>query len=178
MPCHWWIAGGYAIELAVGHRVRDHSDIDVMMLREDQLRLHDALRSWEHWAVDPPGVLRPWEPAEVLPPTVHDIWCRPGPDEPWRIQVMLDERSGGEWVSRRHPGVRRPLARIGEASPDGIPYLAPEIQLFYKAKRPRPQDLIDFFAILPALTTARRRWLSEAFSHCFGAHPWQEQLAC
>lgn len=148
-----------------------------MMLRPDQLHLHEAMRGWERWAVDPPGILRPWEPAEVLPSTVHDIWCRPRPDEPWRIQVMLDETDGGEWVSRRDPGVHRPLAGIGETDPDGIPYLAPEIQLFYKAKQPRPKDEIDFLAILPVLTKAQRRWLSEALSHCFGSHPWQDQLA-
>ncbi|GLY76667.1 nucleotidyltransferase domain-containing protein [Actinoallomurus iriomotensis] len=177
LPCPWWIAGGYAIELAVGRRVRDHGDIDVMMLRRDQFHLHDALRGWECWAADPPGVLRPWEPSEVLPPAVHDIWCRPGPGEPWRVQVMLDEADGEEWVSRRDPAVRRPLAGIGAAGPDGIPYLAPEIQLFYKAKRPRRKDETDLLAVLPLLDEARRRWLSEALAHCFGAHPWRERLA-
>jgi hypothetical protein len=177
MPCRWWIAGGYAIELAVGHRVRDHGDIDVMMLRPDQLHLHGALRGWECWAADPPGVLRPWEAAEILPRPVHDIWCRPGPDRPWRVQVMLDETNGGEWVSHRDPGIRRPLAEIGRTGPDGIPYLAPEIQLFYKSKRPRPKDHADFLAVLPVLSPEQRGWLSGALSRSFGAHPWQEQLA-
>jgi hypothetical protein len=45
MPCRWWIAGGYAIELAVGHRVREHGGIDVMMPRPDQLHLHGTLRA-------------------------------------------------------------------------------------------------------------------------------------
>jgi hypothetical protein len=177
MPCQWWIAGGYAIELAVGHRVRDHGDIDVMMLRQDQLHVHDALRGWECWAADPPGVLRPWPPAEVLPSAVHDIWCRPQPDKPWRIQVMLDEANGAEWVSRRDPGIRRPLTGIGKTGPEGIPYLAPEIQLFYKAKQPRQKDQTDFRAVLPVLTTAQRRWLNQALARCFGTHPWQEELA-
>ncbi|MGW0787587.1 nucleotidyltransferase domain-containing protein [Streptomyces sp. NPDC002911] len=26
----WWIAGGYAIELAVGHAFLEHSDVDVL----------------------------------------------------------------------------------------------------------------------------------------------------
>ncbi|WP_232836957.1 nucleotidyltransferase domain-containing protein [Lentzea terrae] len=33
----WWVAGGYAIELAVGRPLRPHSDIDVLLLRRDQL---------------------------------------------------------------------------------------------------------------------------------------------
>ena len=83
MPCPWWIAGGYAIELAVGQPVRDHGDIDVMVLRQDQIHVQDALHGWEWWAGDPPGTLRPWQPGEHLPAGVHDVWCRPGPGEPW-----------------------------------------------------------------------------------------------
>lgn len=58
VTCRWSVADGYAIELAVGHRIRDHGDINVMMLRPDQLHLHGALRGWECWAVDPPSALR------------------------------------------------------------------------------------------------------------------------
>ena len=65
MPCLWWIAGGYAIELAVGQPVRDHGDIDVMVLHQDQLHVQDALHGWEWWASDPPGTLRPWQPASA-----------------------------------------------------------------------------------------------------------------
>lgn len=39
----WWIAGGYAVELAVGRAFRDHADIDVLLLREDQLAAQRAL---------------------------------------------------------------------------------------------------------------------------------------
>jgi hypothetical protein len=42
MPCPWWIAGGYAIELAIGWPLRDHDDIDVMVLRQDQFYVGPA----------------------------------------------------------------------------------------------------------------------------------------
>jgi hypothetical protein len=177
MPCPWWVAGGYAIELAIGRSIRDHGDIDVMMLRRDQLHVQQALRDWEWWAADPPGILRPWIPRERLRAGVHDIWCRRGPGEPWRIQVMLDESSDGEWVSRRNPGIRRPLTDIGKTSRDGIRYLTPEIQLFYKAKSPRPKDEADFTAALPFLAPAQRRWLSDALTLAYGEHPWRERLS-
>jgi Aminoglycoside-2''-adenylyltransferase len=32
----WWITGGWAIDLAVGHVTRDHSDVNVMMLERDE----------------------------------------------------------------------------------------------------------------------------------------------
>lgn len=44
------------------------------------------------------------------PGGVHDIWCRPGRAEPWRIQVIIDESSDGDWVSRRDPSIRRPIS--------------------------------------------------------------------
>jgi hypothetical protein len=116
-------------------------------------------------------------PREHLRAGVHDVWCRPGPGESWRIQVMIEESGDGDWVSRRDPGIRRPLAGIGRASSDGIRYLAPEIQLYYKAKNPRPKDEADFTAVLPFLTQAQRQWLSGTLARAFGDHPWRDQLA-
>ncbi|MGX1524132.1 nucleotidyltransferase domain-containing protein, partial [Streptomyces albidoflavus] len=142
----WWIAGGYAVELAVGRAFRGHADIDVLLLREDQLAAQRALAGWEWWAADPPGTLRPWAAGEILPPGVHDIWCRPGPEAPWRVQLMLDEAQDGHWVSRRDPRVRRPLDTLGATTAEGVPFLAPEVQLHYKAKARRPKDEEDFTA--------------------------------
>jgi hypothetical protein len=173
----WWIAGGYAIELAAGRPVREHADIDVLLLRRDQLAVQRALPGWQWQAADPPGSLRPWRPAELLPASVHDIWCRPGPGEPWRIQVMLDESSGSDWVSRRDERIRRPVATLGSVAAGGIPYLAPEIQLFYKGKAPRPKDETDFTAALPILTGPQREWLRDALSLVYGpGHPWRTRL--
>ncbi|MGW1894158.1 nucleotidyltransferase domain-containing protein [Streptomyces sp. NPDC002004] len=172
----WWVAGGFAIELAVGQRIRSHGDIDVLLLRRDQREAQQVLAGWQWWAADPPGSLRPWAWGEVLPLRVHDIWCRPGPDDPWRIQVMLDESRGQEWVSRRDPRVCRPISTLGMTSADGVPYLAPDVQLYYKAKTPRLKDEEDFEAVLPVLTDPQRRWLVEAISKTYGPHPWIERL--
>ena len=49
----WWIAGGYAFELAAGRPVRSHADIDVIMLRPDQLAAQLTLAGWEWQAADP-----------------------------------------------------------------------------------------------------------------------------
>lgn len=177
MSCPWWIAGGHAIELAAGRPVREHEDIDVLVLRRDQLHVQQALRGWEWWAADPPRTLRPWRPGERLGPGIHDIWCRPGPGQPWRIQVMLDESDGQDWVSHRDARIRRPLSGIGQVTGTGIPYLAAEVQLFYKARSRRPKDEADFTAIRPLLTQAQQRWLSAALATALGEHPWRDQLA-
>lgn len=172
----WWVAGGYAIELAVGRAFRDHADVDVLVLRRDQLAVQETLGSWEWWAADPPGTLRPWRRGELLPAGVDDVWCRPSAAAPWRIQVMLDETEGDEWVSRRNPAVRRAVAGLGGVSADGIPYLAPEVQLFAKARDTRPKDEQDFAAALPVLDGPQRQWLAEALRKTFGEHPWLDRL--
>lgn len=172
----WWVAGGYAIELAVGYSFREHSDIDVLLLRRDQRVVQEVMPTWEWWAADPPGTLRPWQPGEILSAGVHDIWCRPGRSEPWQIQIMLDEAEGQDWISRRCAQVRRPINLLGRHSTEGVPYLAPEVQLFYKAHQPRPKDEEDFGAALPTLDVGQRQWLAAAIAQAYGDHPWGEHL--
>ncbi|MFI1830910.1 amino acid transporter [Streptomyces sp. NPDC020412] len=173
----WWIAGGHAVEHAVGRAFRAHADVDVLLLRRDQHLAQEALPDWEWWAADPPGSLRPWARGEFLAPGVHDVWCRPGAGEPWRIQLMLDEAEGDEWVSRRCEQVRRPIASLtAPRGRDGVPYLAPEVQLFYKAKSPRPKDTQDFEETRPYLTPHQRAWLHESLTHAYGPTRWHEAL--
>jgi hypothetical protein len=44
-----------------------------------------------------------------------------------------------------------PLAHAIRRSSEGIPYLAPEIQLLYKARDARPEDQADFKCCAPLL---------------------------
>jgi hypothetical protein len=173
----WWIAGGYAIELFVGRPVRTHADIDILLLRQDQQVVHDVVAGWDVHAADPPGTLRPWPAGEQLPTEVHDIWCREKPGGPWRLQVMLDVAIGDEWVSRRDARIRRPVGSIGMHTADGLPFLAPEIQLFYKAKGLLPKDQVDFDAAVPQLDRSARRWLDDSLAVTAPDHPWRAALA-
>lgn len=110
-------------------------------------------------------------PGEQLPASVHDVWCRPGPGLPWRIQVMLDESDGTDWVSRRDTRIRRPVDALGSRSSAGVPYVVPEVQLYYKAKNPRPEDETDFAAGLEVLDRAQRGWLHHALATTYGGPP-------
>jgi hypothetical protein len=82
----------------------------------------------------------------------------------------------GPWEPAR-PAHPAPIASLGSITADGIPYLAPEIQLFYKAKAPRSKDETDFTATLPILTEPQQQWLSYALSLVYGpGHPWHARL--
>lgn len=174
----WWIAGGYAIELAVGRSFREHGDLDVLVLRRDQLRLRALLATWDLHLADPPGAgtLRAWPESAGVPPLIHDVWCRRAPGQPWSVQVMVDESDGDEWVSRRDARVRRPVAQLGHVTADGIPYLRPAVQLFYKAKGVREKDQLDFEAVLPLLSDGERAWLSSALTLTLPGHVWLDRL--
>ncbi|MER7043910.1 nucleotidyltransferase domain-containing protein [Streptomyces jumonjinensis] len=174
----WWIAGGYAIELAVGRELRPHGDLDVLVLRRDQARVCEVMSGWDLFVADPPGrgKLRPWPPGEVLRPPLHDIWCRRTPAAPWSVQLMLDEAEGTQWVSRRTQEIRLPIDRLGKTSETGIPYLTPEVQLFYKAKATRDKDETDFEAVLPLLDAPARAWLADAINVTTPGHPWLRRL--
>ncbi len=136
----WWVGGGGAIDLFLGRQTREHADVDVTVLREDQEHVRRHLARWDlHVAHE--GTLAPWRDERLELP-VHTIWARRGDDAPWELELLLMETANGRWVFRRDPGITLPLDRIG-LERDGIPYLAPEIPLLYKAKEPREQDEAD-----------------------------------
>jgi hypothetical protein len=177
LACPWWIAGGYAIEHAVGHRLRTHADIDVLILRRDHATVRELLGDWDVWAADPPGTLRPWARGESLPDSVHDVWSRPTPAAGWKLQLMLDEADGDDWISRRDPRIRRPVASLTAAAAQAIPFAAPEIVLFYKASAPRAKDIVDLEAVWPVLSPSQRSWLITAVLMAYGeSSPWYGRL--
>lgn len=171
----WWVAGGYAVELTVGHAYRDHDDVDIALLRRDQLAVRRLLDGWDVHAAVMPRTLRPWALDEVLPEQAHDIWIRERPDGPWRFQLMLDESEGEEWIHRRDPRIRRPLTEL-TVEGDGFHWLVPEVQLLYKSRGMRPKDETDYEMVLPLLNAEQRHWLDRALETEHTTHPWRERL--
>jgi len=179
-PFPVWVAGGIALELAVGQSIREnHSDMDVFLLRHDHLIVRDWLSDWECWVADPPGSLREWPLGQELGTEMHDIWCRRTSDDDWRLQLMLDEVDiSGNWVSRRDAEIYAPLSEITRTTSSGVNYLAPHIQLYYKAKKPCEKDQIDFDAVMNSGITLDTNWLRNAISHSYGiTHSWLKSLS-
>ncbi|SRR6266545_1408184 len=106
----------------------------------------------------------------------HQTWARELATGKWRLDVFREPHDGQVWICRRDPRIRRPYAEIIERTPDGIPFLAPEIVLLFKAKLPRDKDEADFHAVLPKLNPRRRHWLANALEMISPAHPWHAVL--
>jgi hypothetical protein len=175
--CPWWIAGGWAIDLYLGRQTRVHSDIDVLVLRDDQLEMQQALAGWDLHAADPPGTLRGWRRGEVLPPAVHDVWCRRTSSSPWSLQLMIDDASDGVWTYRRDRRIERPVKELDGGACNGDPrVLTPEVQLLQKSASPRPKDEADFLAVHELLGADQRAWLVRSLALTAPNHPWLSQL--
>jgi hypothetical protein len=62
----YWIAGGWAIDLAVGRVTRDHADVDIMLLERDEHALRTDLTEVDVQLIGHDGQPGPW-PAGTEP---------------------------------------------------------------------------------------------------------------
>jgi len=174
----WWVAGGIAIDHFIGKKTREHSDLDILIQRSDQQAAQVALAGWDLRAADPPGSLRSWKAGEILPAEVHVIWGRPEFSGPWRLELMLLDVEGENWIYRRDRRIWGPVSAMTQKTSGDIQYLAPEIQLLYKSKSIRDKDQQDFENTLPLLSHLQRAWLKNSLEIAYqGVHPWADRLA-
>jgi Aminoglycoside-2''-adenylyltransferase len=171
----WFIAGGWAIDLYLGRATRPHADIEIAILRRDQLALQDHLRDWRlEKVVD--GKFSPWPRGECLELPVFELQCTNEHAAPRTLEVLLNETRGDVWVFRRNANITRPLAAVYLTTHTGINFLSPEIVLLYKSKEPRAKDEQDFAAVVARLETERRTWLRNAIAACAAGHHWLNRL--
>jgi Aminoglycoside-2''-adenylyltransferase len=172
----WWVAGGWAIDLAVGRQTRPHDDLDIAVLRRDQPALVSVLDGWDVRLATEPGVLEQWDLRETVPAELHALWSRPRQDEDWAFEILLNDAEGDEWLFRRNNAVRLPLRQMGRVLVDGVPFLAPEVVLLFKAKNWRERDEHDLNEALPLLSAHERAWFGNALALVHTGHPWLARL--
>ncbi len=167
----WWVAGGWAIDLFAGCQSRPHKDLDIGILRRDSLLVIAALPSWEFHEAKGGNLMRLRD--GCMPRVdVNSLWCKPAGATQWVLELMLDNADGDRWIFRRDGQIQCPLATAIRRDDDGIPFLAPEIQLLYKAHAPRTQDQADFDLIAPRLGPAAQAWLRGALAKTDPANGW------
>jgi hypothetical protein len=172
----WWICGGWALDLFLDRETRRHDDLDVALLRRDQLALHDLLQGWDLRYATPEHTLERWDGRRLDPP-IHGIWARRSDEAtaPWTCEFLLNEDRDDHWVYRREDKVTRPLDEIG-MNRSGVPFLRPEIVLLYKSSERSPKNEVDFAAAEPHLSESAARWLRGALETCDARHPWLARL--
>lgn len=173
----WGFCGGRAVDLFLDRPVRPHKDVDIAVLRRDQAALY-ALLTGQGWTpeIAHKGTLTPW-PGEYLAPPLHGIWWHNENFQPPFLEVLLNEAENDTFLFRRYTALTRPLGQAFLRTRSGLPVLAPEIVVLYKAgDADRPENTIDFEALLPALMPEQRTWLANALTVLYPNHPWLAKM--
>jgi Aminoglycoside-2''-adenylyltransferase len=170
----WAVAAGWAIDLFAGRESRAHDDLEIVVARASFGAVRAALPELTWFGAG--GLAgeagRVW-PVDDEPAELHQTWGWDSLNECWRVDVFREPWEGGTWVCRRDPSIRRPVADVIERDATGIPYLAPEIVLLFKAKHAdRDKDAADFARALPLLDVQRRQWLADALRVVHPGHDW------
>jgi hypothetical protein len=173
-PFRWWVTGGVALELFMGRSWREHEDSDIGICRLDAGQLYRWMDGFVLF-VAAGGRLRPWDGRALRAArSENNVWAKHRRDGAWCLDITIGEGDDLRWVYRRDPTVQRSWAETVRTNPQGMQYLAPEIQLLFKAKGLRPKDTLDADVVIGAMEPERRAWLG---AHLPVTHPWQELIA-
>jgi hypothetical protein len=150
-------------------------DLDIGILRKDTATVLAALAGWEFFEAKD-GVLVQLIDGNALRADVNSLWCKRANAALWELELMLDGCDGEFWVFRRDARITRALSNAIRRNPEGIPFLAPEIQLLYKARATRAQDQADFDHVVPQMDRDARAWLRESLIRVDPEHVWNSML--
>jgi hypothetical protein len=174
-PVPWCVAAGWAVDLYLGRQTREHGDVEIAIPRNDFPVLRRWLTGYELYAVRD-GVRGRLGELDEPDPDVRQVWLCDPVVRVWRMDTFLEPGDGLTWVSHRDARITMPMADALRRNGDGIPYLAPEIVLFTKAKHVRAKDEADLAHVLPTLDGPTRAWLADAIEMVHPEHPWVERV--
>jgi uncharacterized protein CbrC (UPF0167 family) len=170
----WCVAGGWALDLFRGRQTRAHGDIEIAI---PAASFPEVRRRFPGHVFDGVGSGRIWQDAtpDVLA-AVHQTWLRDPATGNYLLDVFREPHEGDTWICRRDERIRFPYRDIIHTTPDGIPYLAPELVRLFKAKHARQKDEADFDATVPHPTPAQRETLAELLARVHPGHLWLPTL--
>lgn len=192
----WAVCGGFALELYLGASIRSHGDLDLSVPEDDRDRVRLLMldKGWRVYEFLGQGRMRPLR-ADMPSEQGRNLMCvKDGCelvtfwpcDEPgvvlheWHpfgirtlnyMEFLFHDRAEDAYLFGA--GVRRALDRA-VLRRNGIPFLAPELVLLYKAAQPeRAANLKDFETVLPTMEEERRSWFLAAMHTLYpGGHEW------
>jgi hypothetical protein len=170
----WYVAAGWALDLFRGKQTREHGDIEIAIPASSFPEVRDRFPGYVFDAV---GDGQVWENAtpDLLAAT-HQTWLRDPATGNYLLDVFREPHDGDIWICRRDEGIRLPYRDIIQRTPDGIPYLAPELVLLFKAKHARRKDRADFDTTVPYLSSTQRATLAGLLARVHPGHHWLADL--
>lgn len=165
----WYVAGGWALDLNRGEQSREHGDIEIGVPAGAFGQIRGALAGLDievigaglRWPIDSPAFTQ-----------LHQTWVSDPATGSYVLDVFREPHDGDIWICRRDDTIRWPFRQIICQSQGGIPYLAPQFVLLFKAKHGQPKDEADFAGTLPLLAPQARDWLRRALRRIHPGHAW------
>jgi hypothetical protein len=164
----WCVVAGWALDLFHGRQTRDHGDIEIGVPAGSFAEIRSHFRGLVFDAVG--GGLIWQDPTPDQLAAVHQTWLRDPATGNYLLDVFREPHARDTWICRRDKSIRFRYGEIIQHTKDGLPYLAPELVLLFKAKHARPKDQADFDLTVPQLTPAQRKRLSELLSRTHPGH--------
>jgi Aminoglycoside-2''-adenylyltransferase len=173
----WAVAGGWAVDLWLGRQTREHEDLEIAVpaisFPEIQARLEGlGLKLFE---IDE-GQAIALAPGEARRGHGHQTWAMDPALQGWCMDIFSEPGDAETWIYRRTGELSAPRAWASGRTADGIPYLAPQIVLLFKAKASRDKDQADFDLVTPRLSPGARAWLADGLRIIQPGHAWIERL--
>ena len=183
----WAVCGGWAMDLFLGRTTRVHGDLDLSVPERDRARIERFMleKGWRVYEFRGQGLLRPLR-ADVRSEPGRNLMCLKEGCELvsfWPCDtpglVLHEWHSDGlrtlnymEFLFRRQEPFFGRSADKAVLRVEGVPCLAPEIVLRWKADQPdRDVNRADFAAVFPRLDEEARAWLTSVLPD---GHPWKE----
>ncbi|NVO26941.1 amino acid transporter [Donghicola sp. C2-DW-16] len=167
----WYVAGGWALDLWLGQKTRDHEDLE-FVVRPAEAPLAAAHLDDLTFYTARQGALTE---ARLDQPIPEDVWQMWGADLAagcWRVDMMIERGTPTTWAYKRAPEVTVPRSLAVRVGAGGIPILAPHLVLLFKARHCRPKDDADFQRFVPILDAKDRADLRDLLVRLHPDHKW------
>jgi hypothetical protein len=170
----WYVAGGWALDLFRGVQTREHGDTEIAIPAADFAQVRERFPGLVFDTVDTGRIWENATPDELA--ATHQTWLRDPATGDYLLDVFREPHDGDTWICRRDETIRFPYDDIIHHTRDGIPYLAPELVILFKAKHARPKDQTDFEGTVPHLTPAQCATLADLLARVHPGHSWLASL--
>lgn len=162
----YWFAGGWAVDLFLGRKTREHKDIEIAIARDDQRILY-GLSGLDHIDFIEDRTTRAWDGSQLDMP-IHEFRCHFKTGEV--LEVLLNEFDGKNWLYRRNFDIKAPKEIFPSRKGTHLPM---EIVMLFKSVNMREIDQRDFACVVGVMDHNQKLWLRDALLR-YGAsnHPW------
>ncbi|WP_028552123.1 nucleotidyltransferase domain-containing protein [Paenibacillus sp. UNC451MF] len=202
----WSICGGTAIDLFLGRQTRTHKDLDVAVFWEDRNSIIEFMLSsgWRVLQACGGGVVHELNKKQDEPFEKRNLFCftanenrvilEPLGQERYKfglekleqrdftyVEFLFNERDTGDFYLPGEKKIKREIYKAILTTSNGVPYLAPEIVLFYKSSYLDGFDAADhykdFNVSVSYFNLEQKQWLREALEKEYpNGHEWLQRL--